>query len=149
MSALHQRMMTHALELAKQAYDRGEVPVGAVIYDADGTIIAAAHNRAETDHNMTHHAELLAISAASEKARKGVLDEYFMAVTLEPCAMCAQAISWARLKELRFGAYDVKSGGVTNGARVFNHSHFKPEVFGGIMEAPAKELMQKFFKERR
>jgi len=139
-----------ALDLAHKAYDKGEVPVGAVI-SCRSSIISSSHNLVETLNDPTAHAEILAIRAACEMLGSRYLDECEIYVTLEPCAMCAQAISLARIKKLYFGAYDVKSGGVDNGARVFASSscHHKPEVIGGIREAECAELMSSFFQHRR
>ncbi len=145
MTELHTQMMALAIAEAQKATAVAEVPVGAVLYHHDGTIIAQAHNLVESRQDATAHAELLCLQAAGTK----VLTAYTLAVTLEPCAMCAQAMAWAQLGTLRFGAYDVKSGGVINGARVFQHSHHKPEVYGGMAEAECTALLQDFFAKRR
>ena len=142
--------MQTAMTLAKQAAELGEVPVGAVIL-RDGKIIAQAHNRVETDHDPTAHAELLAIRDASRALRTRYLSDCELIVTLEPCAMCAQAISLARLGKLTFGAYDPKSGGVEHGARIFQQPtcHHIPEIVGGLMEAECAALLSDFFAARR
>lgn len=142
--------MQDALSLAHIAAEEGEVPVGAVIVK-DGKVIAEAYNLTETLKSPTAHAEMVAIQAASEILDSPRLIDCDMYVTLEPCPMCAAAISFARIRRLYFGAYDVKGGGVENGARIFNASscHHKPEVYGGIDESEAAELLKNFFKERR
>ena len=143
--------MDMALRQAAAAAERGEVPVGAVIVDTKGAVIAEAGNRTEELADPTAHAEILAIRAAAKALDSPRLAECDLYVTLEPCAMCAAAISGARLRRLYFGAYDPKSGGVEHGAKVFDHAtcHHKPEVIGGLAETDAAKLLQDFFKERR
>ncbi|MDA1089432.1 MAG: nucleoside deaminase [Proteobacteria bacterium] len=143
--------MQLALDQARDAAGRGEVPVGAVIVDVDGKVIARAGNRTEADADPTAHAEMLAIRAAAAALGSPRLTNCDLYVTLEPCAMCAAAIAHARLRRLYFGAYDPKSGGVEHGAKVFEHatSHHKPEVIGGVQETDAATLLQDFFKDRR
>ncbi len=146
-----QAPMEIALAAAVSAADQGEVPVGAVIIDpADGTIVAQAGNRTRQSQDPTAHAEMLAIRAAATKrgARLVGLDLY---VTLEPCAMCAGAISAARIRTLFYGAEDPKGGGVVHGARVFSHPtcHHRPEVFGGFMERESASLLRTFFERQR
>jgi tRNA(Arg) A34 adenosine deaminase TadA len=148
MKDVHTRMMDLALDEAKKAAGLGEVPVGAVLYRGED-ILAVAHNKTEARRDPTAHAELLALQAALAKTGQIYLQDCTLAVTLEPCAMCAQALSWARVGEVRFGAYDTKSGGVVNGARVFNHAHHKPQVIGGQQEAACQKLLRDFFGERR
>jgi cytidine deaminase len=144
--------MEAALAEARAAFRRAETPVGAVIVDpSDGRVVAAAGNRTRELCDPTAHAEMLVIRAACAELgseRLGGLDLY---VTLEPCAMCAAAISAARIGRLLYGAADPKSGGVEHGARVFAHpqAHHKPEVYGGIGEREASALMRAFFAERR
>lgn len=142
--------MLRALELAHEAFTHGEVPVGAVI-TYQGQIIATAYNRVENDADPTAHAEILCIRAACAHLNSKNLSNCSLYVTLEPCPMCAAAISQARLERLVFGAYDPKSGGVEHGACIFNHpqSHHKPEVIGGIEEAKCSDLLKKFFQEKR
>ncbi|MEZ5690469.1 MAG: nucleoside deaminase [Rickettsiales bacterium] len=142
--------MEESLRLAGLSSDNGEVPVGAVIVRS-GTIIASAHNKVEKDNDPTAHAEMLAIRAACEILGTARLNDCDLYVTLEPCAMCAQAISFARIRRLYFGAYDVKGGGVENGARIFAQStcHHKPEIYGGIDETRCGELLKAFFRDRR
>ncbi len=143
--------MQLALDQARAAADRGEVPVGAVIVDAYGEVIAVAGNRTEEDAEPTAHAEMLAIREAAKTLGGPRLVDCDLYVTLEPCAMCAAAISLARLRRLYFGAYDPKSGGVEHGAKVFEHAtcHHRPEVIGGINETEAAALLKDFFKDRR
>lgn len=139
-------MMKDALTLAKQAAALGEVPVGAVIIRA-GEVIARAHNRVQMDNDATAHAEMLAIREASRILGSRYLTDCELIVSLEPCAMCAQAISLARIPKLTFGAYDPKSGGVEHGARIFTHPtcHHVPDVIGGVMEAESAALLTSFF----
>lgn len=144
--------MDLALGEARAAGGRGEVPVGAVIVDSDtGKIIASAGNRTEEDNDPTAHAEILAIRNATSTQGQTRLENFDLYVTLEPCAMCAAAISLARVRRLYFAAYDPKSGGVEHGAKVFEHAtcHHKPEVIGGLNESEAAELLKEFFKEKR
>jgi len=144
--------MALALQEAEHAAARGEVPVGAVIVDAaGGTVLARAGNRTEALNDPTAHAEILAIRKAAAEAGAPRLDGCDLYVTLEPCAMCAAAISFARIRRLYFGAYDPKGGGVEHGARFFHQPtcHHAPEVYGGLEESRAAELLVKFFQERR
>jgi tRNA(adenine34) deaminase len=143
--------MERALELAREAAERGEVPIGCVIVGPDGAILAEAANRTETDRDPTAHAELLAIRTAAAKAGAPRLPDCDLHVTLEPCPMCAQAISFARLRRVYYGAADPKGGGVENGPRIFSQPtcHHKPEVYGGIAEREAAELLKEFFRKRR
>lgn len=143
--------MQQALAEARAAAQRGEVPIGAVIVGPDGTVLAAAGNRTEADHDPTAHAELLAIRAAAAKRGSARLIDCDLYVTLEPCPMCAQAISFARIRRLYFGASDPKGGGVENGPRIFGQStcHHRPEVYEGIAEQEAGALLRTFFQQRR
>ena len=141
-----------AIERARDAVEKGEVPIGAVLIDATtGAIIASAHNLCEALTDPTAHAEMLVIREACRKLRSSRLTECDLYVTLEPCAMCAQAIAFARLRRVYFGAYDHKGGGVEHGARLFHQPtcHHKPEVIGGIEEANCGDLLKKFFAEKR
>jgi tRNA(Arg) A34 adenosine deaminase TadA len=142
--------MRRALDLAAQAAEAGEVPVGAVVTLGD-EIIAEARNAMRTSTDPTAHAEMEAIRAAAAKLGASRLDDCTLWVTLEPCAMCAGAISVARLKALRFGAEDPKGGGVMHGPRIFAQStcHHRPDVLGGIGEEEAGEQLRRFFAERR
>jgi tRNA(Arg) A34 adenosine deaminase TadA len=127
------------------------VPIGAVIVGPDGTVLAEAGNRTEADRDPTAHAELLAIRSAAAKLGAPRLVDCDLYVTLEPCPMCAQAISFARVRRLYYGASDPKGGGVEHGARIFNQPtcHHRPEVYAGIAEQEAGELLRGFFRERR
>ena len=142
--------MQSAIDEARTSAARGEVPIGAVIV-REGKIIASAHNLTETNADPTAHAELLAIRAACATLKTPRLTDCDLYVTLEPCAMCAAAISFARIRRLYFGAHDEKGGGVTNGARFFSQAtcHHKPEIYGGISERECAELLKDFFKARR
>jgi tRNA(adenine34) deaminase len=143
-------VMPAAIEQAKDAAAAGEVPVGCVIVRA-GAIIARARNRTLADHDPTAHAEMLAIRAAAEALGSERLIDCDLYVTLEPCTMCAAAISFARIRRLYYGAADPKGGAVEHGVRFFAAPtcHHRPEVYGGIAEAEASELLKKFFRARR
>nr|WP_041785500.1 nucleoside deaminase [Rhodospirillum centenum] len=144
--------MRQALAEAEAAGQRGEVPVGAVIVDpATGAVVAAAGNRTEELADPTAHAEVLAIRAACAVLGAPRLPGLDLYVTLEPCAMCAAAISFARLRRVYFGAYDPKGGGVDHGPRFFTRTtcHHAPDVYGGIAEREAADLLRRFFRERR
>ncbi|MHA1164895.1 MAG: nucleoside deaminase [Alphaproteobacteria bacterium] len=143
--------MEIALAEAQAAAARGEVPVGAVIVDASGEIIARAGNRTRELSDPSAHAEMLVIRAACEAAGSERLERCDLYVTLEPCAMCAGAISFARIARLYFGASDPKGGAVEHGVRFFESPscHHAPEVYGGIDETRAGELLKRFFRERR
>ena len=142
--------MRRALDLASQAAEAGEVPVGAVV-TLGGEVIAESRNAMRVSADPTAHAEIEAIRGAAAKLGTSRLDECTIWVTLEPCAMCAAAISVARIKELRFGAEDPKGGGVVHGARIFAQPtcHHRPDVLGGIGEAEAADLLRQFFGQRR
>ena len=146
-----QTPMETALSEAQAAAMRGEVPVGAVIMDGQGEIIAREGNRTRELNDPSAHAEMLVIRAACEAARSERLTGYSLYVTLEPCAMCAGAISFARIAKLYFGAGDPKGGAVEHGVRFFESPtcHHAPEVYGGIDEVRAGEILKSFFKERR
>lgn len=143
--------MNQALEAARAAAARGEVPVGAVLVAPDGTVAAVTGNRTRELNDPTAHAEILAIREACQKAGSERLPGYDLYVTLEPCAMCAAAISAARIARLYYGAADPKSGGVATGARVFSHpqAHHVPEVYDGISALESETLLKAFFAERR
>ncbi len=142
--------MDMAFAQARAAAARGEVPVGAVVV-RDGVVVAAAGNRTEELNDPTAHAELLALRAAGAALGSPRLEGCDLYVTLEPCPMCAAAISFARLRRLYFGAYDPKGGGVEHGPRVYAHPtcHHRPEVYGGLRETEAAELLRAFFRDRR
>jgi tRNA(Arg) A34 adenosine deaminase TadA len=143
--------MNMALAEARAAAARGEVPVGAVVLDAAGVVLARAGNEVEARRDASAHAELLALRAAAAVRGDARLPDCELVVTLEPCPMCAQAISLFRVRRLTFGAYDPKGGGVEHGARVFDavSCHHRPEVVGGIRESEAAALLQGFFAARR
>jgi tRNA(Arg) A34 adenosine deaminase TadA len=144
--------MSLALAEAEAAAARGEVPVGAVLVDgATGVVLARSGNRVEELHDPTAHAELLVIRAAAAAGQAKRLSGCDLYVTLEPCPMCAQAIAFARLRRLYFGAYDPKGGGVDHGPRIFEQPtcHHRPEVYGGIGETRAGELLKAFFQAKR
>ena len=142
--------MRRALDLAREAAAAGEVPVGAVITLGD-EIVAESRNAMRSGNDPTAHAEMEAIRAAAAKLGTSRLDECTLWVTLEPCAMCAAAVSVARVKALRFAAEDPKGGGVVHGARIFAQPtcHHRPDVLGGIGEDAAAALLRNFFAERR
>jgi tRNA(adenine34) deaminase len=143
--------MARALDEAAVAAQAGEVPVGAVLVDAAGAVIVASGNRVERDHDPTAHAELLVLRAGAAALGMKRLADCDLYVTLEPCPMCAAAISLARIRRLYFAAYDPKGGGVEHGPRIFAQPacHYRPEVYGGIGERRAAELLRKFFRARR
>jgi tRNA(Arg) A34 adenosine deaminase TadA len=143
--------MELALAQAEAAAARGEVPIGAALVDADGQVLAAEGNRIEELTDPTAHAEMLVIRAAAQARGRPRLPECDLYVTLEPCPMCAQAISFARIRRLYYGAPDPKGGGVEHGPRIFASSscHHRPEVYGGIGERRAAQLLRRFFGARR
>ena len=143
--------MERALREARLAAERGEVPIGAVIIGPDGAVLAEAGNRTEEMRDPTAHAEMLAIRAAAAKLGAPRLVDCDLYVTLEPCPMCAQAISFARIRRLYWGAADPKGGGIEHGPRIFDQPtcHHKPELYPGLSEGEAGELLRAFFKERR
>jgi cytidine deaminase len=143
--------MLAAIAEAEAAALRGEVPVGAAVVASDGTILAQAGNRTRELNDPTAHAEMLAIRAACAALGSERLTGADLYVTLEPCPMCAAAISFARMRRLYFGAGDPKGGGVEHGARIFSQPscHHVPEIYGGISEARCAELLRAFFASRR
>jgi len=143
--------MQLALDQAAAAAARGEVPVGAVVTDATGQILAAAGNEVEARRDPSAHAELLALRAAAALRGDKLLPDATLWVTLEPCPMCAHAASLFRVRKLVFGAYDPKGGGIEHGARIFSQPtcHHAPEVVGGVREIEAAALLRGFFAERR
>ncbi|MDA9190370.1 nucleoside deaminase [Alphaproteobacteria bacterium] len=143
--------MKLALQQAQKAAELGEVPVGAVVVDANGDVIAAAHNRVETDQDATAHAECLVLRQAMQVKGQKFLEKCDLWVTLEPCAMCAGAISHARLRRLYYAAEDKKGGAVEHGSRVFSQKtcHHKPEIYGGISASKAADLLTLFFVDKR
>ena len=143
--------MERALKEAEKASVMGEVPIGAVVVSPTGDVLGSAHNRVITDHDPTAHAELLAIRQACKKLGSERLIDCDLYVTLEPCAMCAQAIAFARIRRLYFGAEDVKGGGTINGARVFDQKtcNHRPEIYGDIAANASTKILRDFFKNRR
>ncbi|HEY1415825.1 MAG TPA: nucleoside deaminase [Caulobacteraceae bacterium] len=144
--------MRIALKMAQAAADAGESPIGAVILDpASGEIVAKSANAPITMHDPTAHAEILALRAAAAKRGNYRLTGLELFVTLEPCAMCAGAISQARIGRVVFGAEDGKGGGVIHGARVFDQPtcHWRPKVESGLLASESAALLKGFFRERR
>lgn len=143
--------MDRALVLARQAAELGEVPVGAVLVGPDGAVVAEAHNLTRTRKDPTAHAEMLVIQEAAQRLQSERLAGCDLYVTLEPCPMCAAAISFARLRRLYYGAADPKSGGVEYGPRVFSHAtcHHVPEIYAGFGEFESRELLERFFAALR
>ena len=143
--------MALALDEARAAAARGEVPIGAVVVGPDGAILARAGNMTRAGNDPTAHAEIVAIRAACGDLGSERLIDCDLYVTLEPCPMCAAAISFARIRRLYYGAPDPKGGGVEHGARVYSHAtcHHRPEVYAGIGEREAAALLKGFFAARR
>lgn len=139
--------MDRALALARTAADLGEVPIGAVVVGPDGRIIGEAHNLTRARKDPTAHAEMLAIQQATQALQSERLVGCDLYVTLEPCPMCAAAISFARLRRLYYGAADPKGGGVEHGPRVFSHAtcHHVPEIYPGLAERESGALLERFF----
>ncbi len=143
--------MDQALEEARKAADRDEVPVGAVLVAPNGRVVAAAGNRTRELNDPTAHAEVLVIRQACADAGVERLAGHDLYVTLEPCAMCAAAIAAARLRRVYYGAPDPKSGGVAHGACVFDHpqSHHAPEIYDGLAEQDCAQILRDFFARKR
>jgi len=142
--------MDMALDEARAAGARGEVPVGCVLV-REGAVLARAGNRTLAERDPTAHAEMVAIRAAAAALGSERLDGCDLYVTLEPCAMCAGAVAFARIRRLYYGAADAKGGAVDNGVKFFASPscHHRPEVYGGLAEAEAGVLLKEFFRERR
>ncbi|CAO5678562.1 MAG: tRNA-specific adenosine deaminase [Holosporales bacterium] len=140
--------MRFALIEARLAFLEDEVPVGAVIIQ-DGKIIAKAHNLVEKNKSALHHAEMLCLDEALKKTTSPFLENCDLYVTLEPCAMCAGAIALARIRRVYFGAYDPKGGFIDHLGKTFDHTLFKPEVYGGIFEKECAQILKDFFKTKR
>ena len=145
-----EEFMRLAMEQARLAESAGDVPIGAVVARG-GEVVAAAYNRRIIDADPTAHAEMLAIRAACAAAKSERLTGADLYVTLEPCPMCAQAISFARIRRLYYGALDPKGGGVEHGARIFSQPscHHAPELYGGLAETRSAQLLREFFARRR
>ncbi len=147
-----QTILNTAYELAQKAFSEDEVPVGAIVYHSQtGEIISTSYNKTVQLKNALAHAEILAINEACEKLKCKRLTGYSLFVTLEPCVMCAGAISLARLDAIYFGAYDQKTGGICQGAQVFTHqqTHHKPYIEGGFNEIENGQILTNFFKDKR
>ena len=144
-------LMTAALQQAKLAAQLGEVPVGAILADASGGIIAKSHNLTIKNNDPTAHAEINVIREACKKLKTERLKNLTLYVTLEPCPMCATAISFARIKQVYYGAYDPKGGGIDHGPYIYDQKtcHHKPAVLGGMMEKECGQVLEDFFKEKR
>ena len=142
-----QNPMDIALDAARAAAEAGEVPVGAVLTDATGAVLAVAGNRTEAGEDPAAHAEMLVLAQARQLRGGKYLADCTLTVTLEPCAMCAGAIAAFRVKKVVFGAYDPKTGAVEHGPRVFSHAttHHKPEVIGGVRDSDCSALLKAFF----
>lgn len=143
--------MESLIKVANVAAERGEVPIAASIIAPTGETIATFHNEVEARRDATAHAELLAIQMACRKLGRKYLEDYTLMVTLEPCAMCAQAAAHAKIGKIIYGAFDPKGGGIEHGARVFSQStcHHAPEVIGGVMADECGALLTEFFKAKR
>jgi tRNA(adenine34) deaminase len=143
--------MEMALEEARKASLRGEAPIGAVLRDGEGRVLAADGNRTEELHDASAHAEMLVLRAAAKLRGSPRLPDCEIVVTLEPCPMCAAAISAFRIARVTFGAYDPKGGGVEHGPQIYRApgSHFRPEVIGGVREREAAQLLKDFFTALR
>ena len=147
-----EKIISVALSEASNAMADGEVPVGAVIFNSKTKeILCSAHNLVVSDNDPTAHAEVVVLRRAGELLCNYNLSGYSLFVTLEPCAMCAGALSWAKIDAVYFGAYDLKSGAVENGPNLYQQStiHHKPEVFGGFCESKCQEMMTDFFERLR
>jgi tRNA(adenine34) deaminase len=147
----YKKAMLEALEVAESATASGDVPVGAVVFSADGQLVGVGHNLRERDCDPTAHAEIIAMREAALKAGTWRLDNHTLVVTLEPCAMCAGAIAQARVKTLVFGAWDEKAGAVGSVWDILRDPRalHQVEVVSGIMEGECAELLTNFFKEQR
>jgi tRNA(adenine34) deaminase len=146
------KYMLQAIGAARQAATMNEVPVGAVLVEAaTGMVIASTGNRTVQDNDPTAHAEMLVLQAGGKHFGAQRMPECDLYVTLEPCPMCATAISFARIRRLYFGAYDPKGGGVEHGPRIYSHAtcHHKPEVYGGLHEQECGQVLKDFFKDKR
>jgi cytosine deaminase len=143
--------MALALQQARDAQARGEVPVGAVVLGPDGAVLACAGNRTEADCDAAAHAEMLALRAAAHRRGSPRLPDCDLVVTLEPCPMCAAAAGLFRVRRVVFGAYDPKGGGIVHGVRIFDRPTclHRPEVIGGVREREAAALLRQFFGELR
>lgn len=149
---MHKDVVLLGLKMAKEAFDAKETPVGAVIFNTKTSeILCCAHNEVILQNDPTAHAEVLAVRKAGQLLGSPNLTGYSIFATVEPCAMCATAISWGQLDKVFFGAYDTKSGAIEHGVRVYESPtcHHKPDVIGGIHEKECADLMSAFFKKIR
>ena len=147
-----EKIIAVALEQAAKAFQKGEVPVGAVIFNTQTKeILCSSHNLVVSTNDPSAHAEILALRKSGELLCNYNLSGYSLFVTLEPCAMCAGALSWAKIDKVYFGAYDIKSGAIEHGPRLYQSAncHHKPEVFGGFHEKECQKLMTQFFERLR
>ena len=147
----YESRMSAALDVAREALDSGDVPVGAIVLDPDGNIVGSGRNRREEDGDPTAHAEIVAIREAADVEGTWRLDEHTLIVTLEPCAMCAGAIAQSRIKKVVFGAWDEKAGAVGSVWDILRdpRAPFKIEVISGVMIDQCAELLHDFFKTQR
>ena len=148
----HRKLMSDALSEAKKALAKNEIPVGAILFDIKSQkIIAAAHNQSTKERTPLAHAEMVALQEGIQKKRCSYLENCNLYVTLEPCSMCASAVSIARVKTLIFGAYNNKGGAITHGPQLFKSSAltFKPEVVEGVMAEESAKLLRSFFAKKR
>ena len=145
------KLMRAAIEVCKRGIAAGQSPFGAAIASPGGDVVYAGHNQVRLSADPCAHAEVVAIRGACELLQTIDLSGHVMATTCEPCPMCAQAISFARIRRLTFAAYDPKGGGVEHGPRIFHATscHHRPEIYGGIGERPAAELLEAFFAALR
>ncbi len=152
MISTQQNYMLEAIALAKTAIEKDEVPVGAIIVDSrNNQIISQSFNQVESTFDPTAHAEIIVIKKACKILQTSRLEFCDLFVTLEPCAMCAAAISHSKIRRLYFGAYDIKGGAVENGVRFFESKtcHHSPEVYGGILQKESSKLLKDFFQTKR
>ncbi len=147
----YKKAMLEALEVAETATVSGDVPVGAVIFNEEGSLVGVGHNLRERDHDPTAHAEIIAMREAAKKNETWRLDGHTLVVTLEPCAMCSGAIAQSRMKTVVFGAWDEKAGAVGSVWDILRdpRAPHQVEVISGIMEAECAELLKAFFKQQR
>ena len=149
MEADYTPFMQRAMRQAEAAFAQDEVPIGAVLLNEKLEIVAETHNLVETAKDATAHAEMLALREGFRITGQKVLPEYTLVVTLEPCAMCAQALAWARVHTIVYGASDEKNGGLQSGANVAAHCLHKFDIHSGLMADKATKLMQDFFRAKR
>jgi len=147
---VNKKIIEELKKLALKAKENDEVPISAIIAKKD-KIIFSAYNTCHKSNNPLNHAEMIVINNALKKTKKKFLDEFDIYTSLEPCALCASAISFSRIKRLYFCAYDIKFGAITNGAKIFNkkNSMFRPKIMGGIEEKFFSQLLKDFFKLKR